>query len=820
MRLMIAPQAASPTGGAESAARPTEETLPASAPGDAFEDYLNANQAGTVRKQASGSESGYGQRQTSAGKEGNVVGDEAAETQAATPAMAPRQAARKVEETETGGTVEGTESDAQPEAMATLPRPVLVSAKADMPATTTNAQPKGATGTTPPPTGVKVAGAVVVRTATAVTATAVTKPEGIVAPRQSTILPGAALAAVAEQAAAPTETSAEAQRGDRVTPRISVAAASAGKQNQQGLILPPVQRHTAAALTNPATQGPAAVIGATNPAVAALTPTPMTPPAPPGIVSQRRDTETQRTSTAAGNAMVGSGKQSQRAAGAQAQVNAAVPVATEAAPKPMATSEPLATRAQRGEAEMQSLSEGTPVAVAAVAERIKIATTGSLAPGKSTPGAAKAAAGVAAVPVKGDALPSAVAAMPFQVAAHPTPLLAAPGSSGGREGIAQTGRMAPEANAPNRGVTSISQKTAAPAEGRQPATGSKAELEVAAAAMPATEQVGTSKAQTSPGFELPVEADASIQAVIGAAVPEAARANAATEAGAGKGKPNPAEIAASSQKGVPSQVAEGDLQRQTPEANGLSVEAPEPIGTVIAEQNRAMDKAPQSKTEATFTVSTVATGDPARGLQGTGTAAAKANGAHGQRETQTISAPAATTATLSTSAPATFIGKTIVANAPAITPQSALTSGTLNQVMEAADKMTSDGQSQVELQVNLGDGQQLTVRLQMSQGSFHPIFKTESPELRQAIEQNWAGFRSSASERGLEIATPVFESPSSGGSFDAAGNHKQSQQPEGETGEATSPETFTAPSPGAGADQPVTTPTAPIPVGSSVQMYA
>jgi hypothetical protein len=144
----------------------------------------------------------------------------------------------------------------------------------------------------------------------------------------------------------------------------------------------------------------------------------------------------------------------------------------------------------------------------------------------------------------------------------------------------------------------------------------------------------------------------------------------------------------------------------------------------------------------------------------------------------------------------------------------------LAQVIETADKMRSDGQTHVEVRMNLDDGQQLTVRLQMSQGSVRPVFKTESPELRQAIEQNWAGFRSSASERGLQISSPVFESPSAGGGFSAFANRDQSRNQGGNTSDAENPETYSVPALSSLAKP--TTPQQPAAAlaGSGVQLYA
>jgi hypothetical protein len=143
----------------------------------------------------------------------------------------------------------------------------------------------------------------------------------------------------------------------------------------------------------------------------------------------------------------------------------------------------------------------------------------------------------------------------------------------------------------------------------------------------------------------------------------------------------------------------------------------------------------------------------------------------------------------------------------------------LDQVMEATDKMTSASSSHVEIQVSLADGQQLTLRLQMSQGSIQPIFKSATPELRQAIEQSWSGFRTGASERGLEISNPVFESPSSQAGFNASGNRNQSSQPDADPSDAGDSQASAPALPNVIAPT-LPSPLTAIPAGGSVQMYA
>ena len=155
-------------------------------------------------------------------------------------------------------------------------------------------------------------------------------------------------------------------------------------------------------------------------------------------------------------------------------------------------------------------------------------------------------------------------------------------------------------------------------------------------------------------------------------------------------------------------------------------------------------------------------------------------------------------------------------------PAQAAASSTLTQVLAATDRMRSTGQNHVEVQVKLETGDQLTVRLQMSQGTIKPVFRTESPELRQAIEQNWAGFRSAASERGLQISNPVFESPSSQGGFNAFSNREQSRQ---QANDAYQPDGMSFIPAGAFSTNAKSNPANPVsmpasPVESGVQLYA
>jgi len=284
----------------------------------------------------------------------------------------------------------------------------------------------------------------------------------------------------------------------------------------------------------------------------------------------------------------------------------------------------------------------------------------------------------------------------------------------------------------------------------------------------------------------------------------------------GRPKAKAAEIAdrVQSASAKPSEKA---ASQSPPPVEEPPAEQVAPIGTAIAKQNPAMSNTAQlPQREAFFREDAPAAvfAAPAQPPQAPG--AGKIIPLPQAHDSQPASAPAAPIPSFSISSSAALIGK--APGAPAAQTSQSLASTALNQVLNSADKMTSDGSSHVAVQINLGDGQQLTVRLQMSQGTIHPIFKTESPELRQAIEQNWSGFRTGASERGLQIATPVFESAGSEGGFNAFANGNQSRQHDTEPSEADSP-AAAIPQPSR-TNQILPMPPSPPPAGTSVQMYA
>jgi hypothetical protein len=104
------------------------------------------------------------------------------------------------------------------------------------------------------------------------------------------------------------------------------------------------------------------------------------------------------------------------------------------------------------------------------------------------------------------------------------------------------------------------------------------------------------------------------------------------------------------------------------------------------------------------------------------------------------------------------------------------TSAIFNHTLEAAERMRSDGKSSVEVQVRLHDGQELTIQLRMNAGEVQSVIKTNSSDLRAALEQNWSQFTSVSADRGLRMVAPVFASGQSGLGDFSQGREQYSQQ--------------------------------------------
>ncbi len=88
----------------------------------------------------------------------------------------------------------------------------------------------------------------------------------------------------------------------------------------------------------------------------------------------------------------------------------------------------------------------------------------------------------------------------------------------------------------------------------------------------------------------------------------------------------------------------------------------------------------------------------------------------------------------------------------------------------------------VQLHLKLG-GEDIAIRVELREGSVHTQFRTDSPEVRQAIAHEWSILRAESPERNLRYLEPEFSagrpatSPGSDGRQGAA-SHQQSRAPQ------------------------------------------
>lgn len=116
-------------------------------------------------------------------------------------------------------------------------------------------------------------------------------------------------------------------------------------------------------------------------------------------------------------------------------------------------------------------------------------------------------------------------------------------------------------------------------------------------------------------------------------------------------------------------------------------------------------------------------------------------------------------------------------------------SALFQQITDAIQKMRTNTRTNVEVQVQLQDGQQLVVKLNLTNGQVRATFQTESRELRQALEQHWGQFTAQSVEKGIRVAPPQFEG-NSGGAGDYDQRHASDQRHQGAERDASDAQQF------------------------------
>ena len=94
---------------------------------------------------------------------------------------------------------------------------------------------------------------------------------------------------------------------------------------------------------------------------------------------------------------------------------------------------------------------------------------------------------------------------------------------------------------------------------------------------------------------------------------------------------------------------------------------------------------------------------------------------------------------------------------PVATPTETLAAAhrAVDAVMAAADRFTPASPSVVNLRLEVGD-QNLGVRVELRDGAVHATFRTDSPELRAALDHEWRVAVAQPQDPSLRLAAPVF----------------------------------------------------------------
>ncbi|MBC7366684.1 MAG: hypothetical protein H7343_07705 [Undibacterium sp.] len=100
----------------------------------------------------------------------------------------------------------------------------------------------------------------------------------------------------------------------------------------------------------------------------------------------------------------------------------------------------------------------------------------------------------------------------------------------------------------------------------------------------------------------------------------------------------------------------------------------------------------------------------------------------------------------------------------------------VDAVLASTERLTSVTSSFINLKFSVG-GADLDVRVEVRGGAVHATFRTDSPELRTALAQEWQSTNSLPADHSLRLAAPVFAAGDrSGAEAGAAFSGEQSSQ--------------------------------------------
>jgi hypothetical protein len=295
--------------------------------------------------------------------------------------------------------------------------------------------------------------------------------------------------------------------------------------------------------------------------------------------------------------------------------------------------------------------------------------------------------------------------------------------------------------------------SANPASQNIPPTGKSDAFLLSGPSFPSSREAGTAIAKPDPAMSAPAKNSASAQ------LPTASTAAASpAQQGVGRTQSQDLSIPIDS-RWIPNAAA---TQSQTAAGSGIPAFSVTNRGG--ANSNPKISQSSSSQTSATDEQNSSAIPETTAGSTAHGFESSQNGGNNGSAENPAEAPlPSINAAAFASTAPlvanSTANPSPSGATAPAPLPASVLTS--LNAVLE---QIQQHGDSRVDLRLPLEGGTHVDIQLRLQDGAVHASLITGSPELREALRQQWSQLASSANSTGLRLAEPAFESPSQNGS--------------------------------------------------------
>lgn len=96
----------------------------------------------------------------------------------------------------------------------------------------------------------------------------------------------------------------------------------------------------------------------------------------------------------------------------------------------------------------------------------------------------------------------------------------------------------------------------------------------------------------------------------------------------------------------------------------------------------------------------------------------------------------------------------------------------VHEVNQGLERIQQSGHDRMDLRLTLEGGGEVSIALQVRDGAVHAAFQTNSPEMREALQKNWAQMAARSENLSIPLAEPTFKS-----SNNNSGNFFQQQDP-------------------------------------------